>query len=194
LSQFQRVSGEATDCGPGTALAAGASCKVRVRFRPTSVGAKAAALTVVSNAGGDLVTPLSGTGTPAPRITIPRFQALASSTVRKRLKVPVVPVGGTIRKIQVEIRTRRGKLLGTGRLSSASSKRTVTVKLKRRLGGGRYVARARGIDAFGHRVTSKKRTFSLTVRRARQNTGGGSGGSGGGGGGTGGGGGGGGGG
>jgi hypothetical protein len=182
-NQFQRLSGAATDCGPGTVLAGGATCKVRVRFRPTSAGAKTAAVAVASDAGGDLVTPLSGTGTPAPKLRIPAFNATAASTAHKRLKVAVLPVGGTIRKIVVEIRTRRGKLLGTGRLASASGKRTVVVKLKKRLAAGRYVARAHGTDAFGHRVTAKARTFSLTARRARRNSGGGGGGGGSGGGG-----------
>jgi hypothetical protein len=174
--QFQRLSGGATDCGPGTALASGATCTVRVRFRPTSGGAKVAAVTVQSSIGGDLVTPLSGTGVPAPRITIPSFSALASSTANKRLKVPVTPVGGTIRSIVVEIRSVKGnKLLGTGRLTTASSKRTVTVKLKRRLAPGSYIARARGIDAFKHRTAVGTRKFSVTARRTRSNSGGGGG-------------------
>jgi hypothetical protein len=179
-NQFQRLSGDATDCGAGTALAGGATCTVRVRFTPTSAGAKTAAVTVASNVGGDLVTPLSGTGLPRPKLTIPAFQALASSTARKRLNVAVVPVGGTIRKIVVEVRSPGGALLGTGNLASASGRRTVVVHLKRRLPTGRYQARAHGTDAFGHRVNAKKRSFSLTARRPRQNTGGG-GGSGGGG-------------
>jgi hypothetical protein len=180
-NQFQRLSGAGDDCGPGTALDAGASCKVRVRFRPTSAGAKTAGVTVASSAGGDLVTPLSGTGLPRPKLTIPKFQALASSTAHKRLRVAVVPVGGTIRKIVVEIRTRGGKLLGTGRLAMASSKRTVTVKLKRALAAGRYVAKARGTDAFKHRTATASRTFSLTARRAKRPSGGGGSGGGGGG-------------
>jgi hypothetical protein len=174
--QFQRLSGGAADCGPGTALASGATCTVRVRFRPTSGGAKAAAVTVQASIGDDLVTPLSGTGVPAPRITIPSFSALASSTANKRLKVPVTPVGGTIRSIVVEVRSVKGnKLLGTGRLASASSKRTVTVKLKRRLAPGSYMARARGIDAFKHRTAVGTRKFSVTARRTRSNSGGGGG-------------------
>jgi methionine-rich copper-binding protein CopC len=176
-SQFQRLSGGATDCAAGTALAGGETCNVRVRFRPTSAGAKTASVTVVSNAGDDLVTPLSGTGTPAPRLTIPTFQPLASSTAHKKLKVAVAPVGGTIRNIVVEIRSSRNQLLGTGRLGSASVKRTVVVTLRHALAAGHYVANGRGTDAFGHRV-SVTRKFTLVARRARRNGGGGGGGGG----------------
>ena len=175
-NQFQRLSGDAADCGPGTALVGGATCTVRVRFRPTSPGAKAAGVTVASSAGGDLVTPLAGTGLPRPKLSIPAFHAAASSTAHKRLKVAVVPVGGTIRNIVVEVRSRGGKLLGTGRLTTASGKRTVTVKLKKPLAAGRYVAKARGSDAFKHRTATASRTFSLTARRVKTNGGGGSGG------------------
>jgi hypothetical protein len=173
-SQFQRVSGAATDCAASVVLAAGDTCAIRVRFAPTSAGPKAAAATVASSAGADIVIPLSGTGTPAPKLTIPTFRALARSTAHKRLKVAVVPVGGTIKKIIVEIRTPGGKLLGSGRLASASSKRTVTITLKHALVPGRYVAKGRGKDAFGHTVTVT-RNFQITLRNARPTTGGGGG-------------------
>jgi hypothetical protein len=145
-----------------------------VRFAPTSAGPRAAAVTVASSAGADIVIPLSGTGTPAPKLTIPAFRALARSTAHKRLKVAVVPVGGTIKTIVVEIRTPRGKLLGTGRLASASTKRTVTITLKHALVPGGYVAKGRGKDAFGHTVTVT-RNFQITLRNARPTTGGGGG-------------------
>jgi hypothetical protein len=173
-SQFQRVSGAATDCAASVVLAAGDTCAIRVRFAPTSAGPKAAAVTVASSAGADIVIPLSGTGTPAPKLTIPAFRALARSTAHKRLKVAVVPVGGTIKTIVVEIRTPRGKLLGTGRLASASTKRTVTITLKHALVPGGYVAKGRGKDAFGHTVTVT-RNFQITLRNARPTTGGGGG-------------------
>jgi hypothetical protein len=173
-SQFQRLSGAATDCGPGTALAAGATCKVRVRFRPTTAGAKRAAVTVAASAGGDLVTPLSGTGLPRPTLAIRAFHALASSTAHKRLKVALNPVGGTIRNIVVQVRSRNGKkLLGTGRVTMASSKVTVTVKLKRRLPAGRYLATARGTDAFKHGTPLASRKFSLTAPHKPKRGGGG---------------------
>jgi hypothetical protein len=176
--QFRQLSGAATDCTATTALAAGDTCKARVRFDPSSAGPKAAAVMVASNAGADLVIPLSGTGTPAPRLTIPPIRATAGSTAKKRLKVQVTPIGGTIRNIVVEIRSRGGKLLGTGTLGSASRTRTVTVRLKAPLPVGRYVAKARGRNAFGQVVRATPRNFSLPIRLPRPQTGGGGGGSG----------------
>jgi hypothetical protein len=176
--QFRHLSGQATDCTAATALAAGDTCKVRVRFDPSSAGPKAAAVMVASNAGADLVIPLSGTGTPAPRLTIPPIRATAGSTAKKRLKVQVTPIGGTIRSIVVEIRSRSGKLLGSGRLTSASRTATVTVRLKAPLPVGRYVASARGRNAFGQVVRAPQRNFSLPRRLARPQPGGGGGGGG----------------
>jgi hypothetical protein len=178
--QFQKLSGQATDCTASTTLAAGDTCKVRVRFHPTSAGAKTASVIVASGAGADLVIPLSGTGTPRPRLTIPPIRATAGSTASKRLKVPVTPVGGTISRIVVEIRSRSGKLLGSGQFASASRTTTVVVRLKNRLPVGRYVARATGHDAFGNTVHAPQLTFQLPLRLARPQTGGGGGGGGGG--------------
>ncbi|HEX8083733.1 MAG TPA: choice-of-anchor D domain-containing protein [Solirubrobacteraceae bacterium] len=60
--QFERLASQATDCGAGDALAAGETCKVRVRFEPSTTGAKTGTVTVDSNAA-DVVVDLSGTGT-----------------------------------------------------------------------------------------------------------------------------------
>jgi hypothetical protein len=177
-NQFQRISGRATDCGPGTALTAGESCTVRVRFRPTTSGAKRAAVTVASPAGGELVTRLSGTGLPRPKLSIPAFRGLASSTAHKRLKVAVSPVGGTISTIVVQVRSLDGKkLIGSGRLATASSEGSVTVTLKHRLAAGRYLATARGIDAYMHSTATASRRFSLIAARKPQGGSGGGGGS-----------------
>jgi DNA-binding beta-propeller fold protein YncE len=50
-TQFARLTGVAGDCSATTTLVAGASCTVRLRFDPTTTGAKAATLTIASNAG-----------------------------------------------------------------------------------------------------------------------------------------------
>ncbi|HEV2815179.1 MAG TPA: choice-of-anchor D domain-containing protein, partial [Solirubrobacteraceae bacterium] len=61
-THFARLTGEPGDCAPATQLDAGESCTVRVRFDPTTTGAKSATLTVASNAPG-LPLPLTGSGT-----------------------------------------------------------------------------------------------------------------------------------
>ncbi len=60
-TQFSRLAGGAGDCTATTVLAPGASCTLRMRFDPTSTGAKAATLTVASNAPAVPIG-LSGTG------------------------------------------------------------------------------------------------------------------------------------
>ena len=60
-TQFERVTGATGDCAVATVLQAGQSCTVRMRFNPTSTGAKAATLTVTSNAAAVTVA-LTGTG------------------------------------------------------------------------------------------------------------------------------------
>jgi hypothetical protein len=67
-AHFERLAGQDGDCDSATTLAAGAACDVRVRFDPDSTGAKAATVTIVSNAPVYPIA-LSGTGTartPAP--------------------------------------------------------------------------------------------------------------------------------
>jgi beta-propeller uncharacterized protein DUF5122/centrosomal CEP192-like protein/HYDIN/CFA65/VesB family protein len=61
-AQFERLSGQPADCASGATLAAGATCKLRARFDPTSTGAKTGTVTVKSNAP-DVAVDLSGTGT-----------------------------------------------------------------------------------------------------------------------------------
>ncbi|HEX8206465.1 MAG TPA: choice-of-anchor D domain-containing protein, partial [Solirubrobacteraceae bacterium] len=60
--QFVRLTSAGDDCATGTALAGGQACKVRMQFDPASTGAKAATVTVTSNAA-DVTVGLSGTGT-----------------------------------------------------------------------------------------------------------------------------------
>lgn len=60
-AQFERMTGAAGDCTATTTLAAGEACAVRVRFDPTSTGAKAATLTIASDAA-DRTIAFGGTG------------------------------------------------------------------------------------------------------------------------------------
>ena len=84
----------------------------------------------------------------------------ASSTNKRRLTVNVTPVGGTLRSIVVQVK-RNGKVLGTGKLGSASRKHAVVVKLRSALKKGTYRAFASGRDALGHNVTAKPVSFKL---------------------------------
>jgi len=59
------------------------------------------------------------------------------------------------------VKSSRGKLLGTGKLASASKRRTVTVKLKSALKPGTYRAIANGRDARGRQVLVQRRNFKL---------------------------------
>lgn len=63
-ADFERVTGAASDCTVGRTLAPTQLCNVRVRFDPTTSGAKTATLTVNSNAPAITVA-LTGTGTTA---------------------------------------------------------------------------------------------------------------------------------
>jgi hypothetical protein len=58
---FDRPTGAADDCANGTTLNAGETCKVRVRFDPSSTGDKSGTVTVASNVP-DVTIPLAGTG------------------------------------------------------------------------------------------------------------------------------------
>src|SRR4051794_832587 len=62
--QFELLTGDAADCSSGGSLAVGEHCNVRVRYDPTSRGAKAATVTVASNAPNVVIT-LTGSGTQA---------------------------------------------------------------------------------------------------------------------------------
>ena len=61
-AQFERLAGQAGDCTTATVLAEDETCAVRVTFDPTSTGAKAATLTVASDAD-DVTVALTGTAT-----------------------------------------------------------------------------------------------------------------------------------
>ena len=61
----------------------------------------------------------------------------------------------------VQVRSRSGRLLGTGTRGSASRRVSVTVKLKSVLKRGTYKASATGRDALRRKVTAKPLTFKL---------------------------------
>ena len=60
-TQFDQLTDEGTDCTAATTLTAGQTCKLRLRFDPSTVGAKSATVTVESNAA-DVSVAVSGTG------------------------------------------------------------------------------------------------------------------------------------
>ena len=60
-THFARLTGAAGDCGGTTVMQPGESCIVRLRFDPATVGAKAATLTITSNAPA-ITVGLTGTG------------------------------------------------------------------------------------------------------------------------------------
>jgi streptogramin lyase len=62
VAHFVRLTTQGTDCAATTELTIGQTCKLRIRFEPTSTGASSATLTVTSNADNISVA-LSGTGT-----------------------------------------------------------------------------------------------------------------------------------
>ena len=56
--------GKGTTCSTTTALAAGASCKIKVSFKPTATGARSASVSISDDGGGSpQLVPLSGNGT-----------------------------------------------------------------------------------------------------------------------------------
>ena len=61
-AHFERLTGQPSDCANTTTLLAGATCKLRFRFDPSSVGSKSATITVSSNVP-DVTVALTGTGT-----------------------------------------------------------------------------------------------------------------------------------
>jgi hypothetical protein len=60
--ELVRLTSQGSDCATGTELSVGETCKVRVEFDPATTGAKAATVTLTSNAA-DVTVGLSGTGT-----------------------------------------------------------------------------------------------------------------------------------
>lgn len=160
-ARFFLIAGEPGDCVSGLTLRAGETCAVRVSFDPQTRGPKLASITLATSAGPDIVIPLRGTGTPAPRLTVAPVRAAAAKTANRRLEVRVAPAGGKISAIVVQIRSAHGQLLGVGKLRSALKKKSVTVKLRKRLARGRYRATASGRDAFGNRVSSPAMEFRL---------------------------------
>jgi hypothetical protein len=77
-----------TTCG--TSLAAGAVCKFFVAFKPATTGALTANISIADNAGGSPQTvALSGTGTPAPTVTLSATSVAFSSTTHLTASSPI---------------------------------------------------------------------------------------------------------
>jgi hypothetical protein len=60
----RRDFSRSTTCSLTTPLGAGASCKIRVTFKPTATGARSASVGISDDGGGSpQLVPLSGNGT-----------------------------------------------------------------------------------------------------------------------------------
>ena len=94
-AHFERVTGLDGDCDSATTLAAGASCDVRVRFDPGSIGAKAATVTVVSNAPVYPIA-LSGTGTARAPVPPPGGGSSLAPPVASTPSLPLTCSGRSI--------------------------------------------------------------------------------------------------
>jgi hypothetical protein len=178
-SQFKLLGGDASDCAAGVNLAAGATCKVRAAFDPSSKGAKAAVVHVASDAGPDTTVSLAGTATPLASLRLPALKTRAPKG--KRLRLTVVVANGPVKNVLVTLKSGR-KLVGSASARNlAGGRHTLTLKLKRALGPGRYVSSVRGKDRFGNAIKGKAGKVTLTAPVARRRGSGGGGGGGGGG-------------
>ena len=79
-TQFEHLTGDTGDCTATTALAVGEGCDLRVRFDPTTTGAKTATLAIATSAGGRSVA-LSGTGTQPESTLSPGTLAFGSQEI-----------------------------------------------------------------------------------------------------------------
>jgi hypothetical protein len=175
--QFERLAGEAGDCGAGTTLAAGATCVVRVRFDPSSAGEKSASVTVAAPTG-DLVVALAGSGTQAvlttppppgnnpgpgpvalPKLVLGSGPKRARQTARKRFRVQLSAVGGTVPQVTLTLSRVSGGRIKRVVVTNVSSPRTVAIKLSRKLKRGRYRVTATGPAGSG--IAAVQRTYRL---------------------------------
>jgi hypothetical protein len=115
-AHFDRPADLDGDCAATTTLAPGAACDVRVRFDPSSTGAKTAMLTIASNAPIFSIA-LSGTGTvrvPAPPPPPPRVSGSAPP-------LPLTCTGRSIVLIDVRRTATRVEVSGLARTSYRGS-------------------------------------------------------------------------
>jgi hypothetical protein len=86
---------ETTTCG--SSLGAGASCSIKVTFKPTATGTRMAAVSITDNASGSpQAVPLSGTGTAAKlSATSEKFGDVALGVTSAAKKVTLTNVGTT---------------------------------------------------------------------------------------------------
>jgi Ca2+-binding RTX toxin-like protein len=78
--QFERINAQPGDCTASTALPAGTSCELRVRFDPATTGAKTATITLSSNTA-EIAVALTGTGTQTALAASPATLAFGSRDV-----------------------------------------------------------------------------------------------------------------
>jgi hypothetical protein len=78
-SEFETVAGGADACVDGTPLAGGATCKIILRFKPTTPGQKNTPLTVMATPGGSISAMLTGLARSPARLTLDKPSQLFGS-------------------------------------------------------------------------------------------------------------------
>jgi hypothetical protein len=169
---FLSSTAEPTRCGPG--LAAGTSCRLRVRFMPRP-GVTAEARLVFGGSGVELGSiPLRGTGVPRPAATPIRFPTPdATPVLRQRLRAALKRLRGRGRAVLL----RRGLIVrgilppAQGRLglvvrARRGSRAAALVAVRRRLAappGQRATIRAH-LTRAGRRLLRGRRPLILDVK------------------------------
>jgi hypothetical protein len=155
-ARYLLVRGGGRDCAAGTTLPAGGTCNVRAFFLPLSVGVHTAIVTFTSSLGKATIV-LTGRATPGPRLVMSGPVGGVASRPTKTLRMRVAASRGAVRGVVVSIRTAGGEVLDSLALGEVSRARTVTLPLKKALAAGRYIASARGRDAFRNVVETSLR-------------------------------------
>jgi hypothetical protein len=125
-----------SDCAVGRALATGEQCAVRTAFDPSSAGAKAATLTVRSNAA-DVSSALTGIGT-VTRLVLGSGPSRARATAGRRFSVRLSALGGTVPRVTLRLSRASGGTIARVVVRNVSTLRRVRFRLRRPLPRGRY--------------------------------------------------------
>src|SRR5262249_35931987 len=102
----------ATDCNDNIVLAPGASCSLRVQFRPLSVGSKTGTLVVEAAPGGALPIALGGVGEVEPPLS-PPFYDFSIVEFGQSVVQQFVMTNGGAPPLQIESLTL-AQVFGTG--------------------------------------------------------------------------------
>ncbi|HEV2813291.1 MAG TPA: choice-of-anchor D domain-containing protein [Solirubrobacteraceae bacterium] len=156
-AHFLTQGGLPSDCAAGRTLGAGEECAVRTAFDPSSIGDKAATLTVASTAG-PVSRALTGTGTMI-RLVLGSGPARASQTARRVFRVQLSALGGTVPRVTLTLSRASGGRIRRMVVTNVSSRRTVAIRLSRALRRGRYKVTANA--PLAAQVGAATRTYRL---------------------------------